>query len=372
MTTPLYIGLMSGTSLDGIDAVLVRFDSDNKPHLITQNSTPIPDPLKKQLLEICLPGADEINRMGVLDIEMALLFSTAVQQLLRQTDLPATAIKAIGCHGQTIRHHPGAKRPFTLQIGDPSTLAEQTGICVVSDFRRRDLAAGGQGAPLVPAFHAELFRHTRVSRIILNIGGMANITCLPASPEAPVSGYDTGPGNVLLDAWIQTCKGRSFDRSGDWARSGSVDVPLLTQMLQDPYFSKPPPKSTGRERFNQGWIEQQLNPSLPKRQAEAIQATLLELSAQTIAQAIITESANNTEVYLCGGGARNDTLVSRITTLLAPRPVMKTDQLGVPGDWVEAMAFAWLAHRCLSAEPGNEPAVTGAQAPRILGGIYQA
>ncbi|MEH6825154.1 MAG: anhydro-N-acetylmuramic acid kinase [Motiliproteus sp.] len=368
-TDGYYIGLMSGTSLDGIDAVIV--DYSQKPiKLIASATRALPIELKKTLLALTQPGDNEIEQLGRADVQFSRLQADIINDLLLQSKLQPTQITAIGSHGQTIRHRPAGTTPFSLQIGDPNTLAELTGITVVADFRRRDLAAGGQGAPLVPAFHAELFASIDADRVILNVGGMANITLLPKNSSQPVIGYDTGPGNILIDSWIGRHRQQGFDRRGDWARSGQVDSQLLALLLQLDYFDQAPPKSTGREQFNLDWIDQQLD-KLPQQICAAdVQTTLTELTACSIAAAILKQGLCDAEIYICGGGAHNDYLLERLRRLLDTFTITTTTSLGLPADWVEACAFAWLAKRCLIQLPGNLPAVTGARGDRILGGIY--
>ncbi|MFT6916908.1 MAG: anhydro-N-acetylmuramic acid kinase [Motiliproteus sp.] len=368
-TTGYYLGLMSGTSLDGIDAVIV--DLDTQPiKLIACVSRPIPAELKQSLLALTQPGDNEIERLGVADVQFSQLQAEIVNDLLQHAQLKSSQISAIGSHGQTIRHRPGGTTPFSLQIGDPNTLAELTGICVAADFRRRDLAAGGQGAPLVPAFHAECFARISAERVIVNIGGMANITQLRKDPDQPIIGYDTGPGNILIDSWIERHLQREYDHSGTWARSGTIDTPLLARLLRLDYFSQAPPKTTGREQFNLEWIDQQLAALGRPVAAADVQATLTELTARSIADAILKQQLLSAEVYLCGGGAHNDYLLERLRILLSAFSIETTQALGIPADWVEACAFAWLAKRCVAQLPGNMPSVTGARGERILGGIY--
>lgn len=368
MSTPIYIGLMSGTSLDSVDAVAVRFSPAFQ--LIASHSEPIPAETHRQILALMSPGENEIERMGRLDLELGRLFATAANNLIHQHQLKAVDIAAIGSHGQTIRHRPEAG--FTLQIGDPNTISELTGITTVADFRRRDMAAGGQGAPLVPAFHSDLFRSPEHNRILVNIGGMANLTILESDPACPILGYDTGPGNVLMNSWIQRHQQQDYDRDGQWAASGTVIPELLDKMLKLPYFSEPYPKSTGREQFNDLWLNQMLNDLKPEPAATDVQATLLELTAVTISDAILNHQLDNLQIYLCGGGSHNSKLKQRLTELLQPHYLGTADELGLDPDWVEAAAFAWLAERTLNNSTGNEPGVTGAADYRILGGIFKA
>lgn len=364
-----YIGLMSGTSLDGIDAVLVDFAA-SPPRLVAARTHPLPDSLRQQLAALCQPGDDEIERLGRADVALGEQFAEAVQQLLARSGIPAADIRAIGSHGQTIRHRPGAG--FSLQIGDANRIAQRTGITTVADFRRRDMAAGGQGAPLVPAFHAALFRTHEHDRIVLNLGGMANVTLLPADPAQPVLGFDTGPGNVLMDLWAQRHLGQPLDKDGAWAAAGKVDAALLAHCLSDGYFHQPPPKSTGREHFNAGWLAAQLAGSERSPLAADVQATLCELTAVSVAEAIRQTGIDAAELLVCGGGARNAHLLSRLRAQLDPVDVVPSDARGLAADWVEAVAFAWLARETLAERPGNLPAVTGAGERVILGAVYPA
>ncbi len=365
----LHVGIMSGTSLDGIDIAVASFDSHHRSaELLGAICLPLPTELKTQLLELCEPGMDEVRRAAAAGQAWARLAAEGVATLLARCDLQPADILAIGSHGQTIRHHP--ELGFSLQIGAPALLAELTGITVISDFRSRDVAAGGQGAPLVPAFHDWLLADPSTARVLINIGGFANLTLL--RPGLPVTGFDSGPGNVLMDAWCARHTGQAFDAGGAWASRGRPITALLANMLADPYFAKTGPKSTGREYFNQAWLHDRLQ-NLPfEPEVVDVQATLLELTAQTIAAAVEAHGACGGELYICGGGARNDHLILRLRQLLSSASVNSTDALGVDPDWMEAMAFAWLAWRCDSGKPGNLPAVTGARGPRLLGAIYQA
>lgn len=366
----LYIGLMSGTSMDAIDAVLVDFSQGVR--LAGTHSQPLPPLLRQELLELCQSGPDEIERMGRLDTELGEHFALAAQGVLASSEHQATEVRAIGSHGQTIRHRPQGKHAFTLQIGNPAVIAEKTGMTVIADFRRRDMAAGGQGAPLVPAFHSHVFSSPDRHRIILNLGGIANITILPAGKVDSVSGFDTGPANILMDAWCQLHKQQPYDADGEWAASGDLNSALLTQMLAHSFFKKPAPKSTGREEFHLDWIRQELGGLKQSVAAEDVQATLLELSAVTIASAIKTTGLTEGDLMLCGGGAFNTVLWHRLQSLLPTWQLHSTADLGIAPTWVEATAFAWLARQTLMGLPGNLPAVTGAAGPRILGGIFPA
>ena len=364
----LYIGIMSGTSMDAIDCVLVDL-CQTPPHLLAHHSHPLAKGLKSELLKLNYPGENELEHMARLDIALGRLFAEAINQLLERCPSSASEIKAIGSHGQTIRHSPGSDIPYTLQIADPNTIAQLTGITTVADFRRRDIAAGGQGAPLVPAFHADCFYSSNEERVVVNIGGMANITIVPSSGRNEVSGFDTGPGNVLLDGWIEKVKGDLMDKHGDWARSGNIDTTLLHKLLNDPYFNTPPPKSTGRDYFSLQWLEQQLTGN---EQPQDIQATLCELTATSIANAIKGHAPSTSRLLVCGGGSNNSYLMERLQTLLPSCNVESTTKHGIAPQWVEASAFAWLARQTMNGDFGNAPAVTGASERVVLGAIYQA
>ena len=375
MTQDLYVGLMSGTSVDSIDAALIELDQrGGTSRLLHHHSAAIDSGTRADILALCQSGTAEIERMGELDRKLGHLFASACLQLLDSAHISASQIKAIGSHGQTIRHRPPTRsrapeRAFTCQIGDPNTIAELTGITTVADFRRRDIAAGGQAAPLVPCFHQAAFSATDCNRLIVNIGGMANVTVLEG--KHLVAGYDTGPGNVLLDGWIHQHRGEHYDNGGRWAAAGEVNNSLLEIFLQHSYFQLPPPKSTGRETFNLPWLKQQLA-KCASPSPQDVQATLLELSARSICQSLNHLKTQAQELYVCGGGAHNTKLMQRIATLMAPVPVNTTATLGIAPDWVEASAFAWLASQTLKGRSGSSPLVTGAQGERILGGIYHA
>lgn len=360
-----FIGLMSGTSLDGINAVLAEVPAAGVTRLLAHHYVPYPAALRKRLLALHEPRDDEIHRMAQAANTLANAYADAVRALLGKTD-PAP-VRAIGCHGQTIRHRPDAG--YTLQIGNAARLAELTGITVVTDFRSRDIAAGGQGAPLVPAFHAHAFRLANRHRVIVNIGGIANLTDLP--PTGPVRGWDTGPGNMLMDAWAAAHGHGAYDVDGAWAARGRVHPGLLARLRDAPFFRTAPPKSAGREQFGLGALRAALA-TLPTIDPADVQATLLELTATTLSEAILTACPGASEVYLCGGGVHNAALTTRIATLLAPLTVATTAAIGVDPDWVEALAFAWLARQTLAGQPGNLPEVTGAAGPRVLGAIYPA
>ncbi|PWK42836.1 anhydro-N-acetylmuramic acid kinase [Pseudomonas sp. B21-040] len=361
----LYIGVMSGTSLDGLDIALI--EQAPAIRLIATHYIPMPETLRTELLGLCASGPDEIARSAITQQNWVKLAAQGVQTLLDQQHLKPEDIRAIGSHGQTIRHEPA--RGFTVQIGNPALLTELTGIAVVSDFRSRDVAAGGQGAPLVPAFHEALFEERAGNRAVLNIGGFSNLSLI--EPGKPVAGFDCGPGNVLLDAWIHQQRGDNFDRDGQWAANGKVEPSLLNELLSDPFFVTKGPKSTGREVFNLPWLTQHLS-KLPTFAAEDVQATLLELTALTIIESLQHAQADTQELLVCGGGAHNTTLMKRLANLLPNAKVSSTAAYGVDPDWVEAMAFAWLAHCCLEGIAANRPSVTGARGLRVLGAIYPA
>lgn len=360
-----YIGIMSGTSLDGIDAVVAEFRASTPPTLLGHFYLPFDEALRTELLALNTPGSNELERCALAGNALSRLYAKSVGELLALTHLGPKQIHAIGCHGQTVRHRP--ELGYTVQLVNPSLLAELCGIPVIADFRSRDIAAGGQGAPLVPAFHAGLFRHPHLHRVVANIGGIANLTDLP--PDGLVRGFDCGPGNLLLDCWANRHLGTAYDDGGKWAMSGKVIPELLTSMLADPFFATPPPKSTGRDLFNWSWLQKFISAT---QQPADIQATLLELTACGIADALRSDCIGARELYLCGGGANNATLVERLKFLLPGMKITDTNVLGVPIDQVEAFAFAWLANQTLNGRPGNLPEVTGAKGPRILGAIYPA
>lgn len=362
---PLYCGVMSGTSLDGLDIALI--EQTDTTRLLGTLYLPMPDGLRRSLLSLCAPGPDELARAAVIEQEWVALAAQGINDLLTQHGIKADNVRAIGSHGQTVRHEPA--RGFSIQIGNPALLAELTNISVVSDFRRRDVAAGGQGAPLVPAFHDALFASPMSVRAVLNIGGFSNLSLL--APEQTVHGFDCGPGNVLLDAWIHRHQGLAYDQDGQWAASGCVQMQLLQGLMTDPYFQTQGPKSTGRELFNVAWLDQHLQ-NQPAIAAADVQATLLELTALSITKALNAAQQNTEMLLVCGGGAHNSTLMRRLAQLLPNSQVSPTDEHGVPADWVEAMAFAWLAHCCLEGIPANRPSVTGAKGLRVLGAIYPA
>lgn len=355
---------MSGTSLDGIDAALIRA-SDQGISLVEAVYHPFEPELRSELLALNQAGHNELLRASLAGNILAKCYASAVSDLLSKANLDGLMISGIGCHGQTVRHRPDLG--FSIQLGNHALLAELTGITVIADFRNRDIAAGGQGAPLVPAFHAAAFRNPQRNRVIVNIGGISNLTWLPTA--GPVSGFDCGPGNLLLDAWAQVHLGTPFDRDGNWAASGRVNPALLQALMEHSFFASPPPKSTGRDMFHLDWLQ----PFLASHYAAAdVQATLLELSTQAIADSIRLHCISADEIFLCGGGAHNSALRKRLSELLPGIPVALTDTLGINADWVEAAAFAWLARQTILGRPGNLPEVTGAKGLRVLGSIYPA
>lgn len=359
----LFIGLMSGTSVDGIDAVLARFDSSCE--LIAAHSHPIPNAIKQEIRDLFKPGENEVERIGKLEGTLAELYAQAVKELLEKANVEAKDVEAIGCHGQTIRHRPPL---FTLQIGDANRLAQLTSIDVVADFRRRDMAEGGQGAPLAPAFHAA-FMSAGEARAILNLGGIANLTYL--IPGKAVIGFDVGPANALLDAWAQKHIDSEFDANGAWAAQGKVCEELLAQLMTEPYFALPPPKSSGKELFNLHWLETSLDKISIPLSPEDIQASLCELTVESIAQALEQED-RTFSVYVCGGGVHNHHLMERLRTRLSEHRVDSSESLGVDPDWLEALCFAWLAKQFIDRKPGNLPSVTGANKACVLGALFPA
>ncbi len=360
----LYIGIMSGTSLDGIDAALVDL-SHASPRLVSSHYQPYAEALQEALLGLHQVSHNELHQAQLIANRLAREYANATQVLLKQAGVPAEKVQAIGCHGQTVRHRP--EHGYTIQLNNAALLAELTGIHVVSDFRSRDIAAGGQGAPLVPAFHDRVLRHPDIHRVILNIGGIANLTDLP--PGKNTTGFDSGPGNLLMDAWIARHQGKPFDKDGAWAASGKVIPALLQRLLAEPYFTTTPPKSTGRDLFNLEWLERHLN---GEEVPADVQATLLALTGDSIATAVQRFCSETKELYLCGGGAHNETLAAHLQRALPRCRVQKTEVLGIAADWMEAIAFAWLAQQALHLRPANLPAVTGAKHPCVLGAIYPA
>jgi anhydro-N-acetylmuramic acid kinase len=361
-----YLGLMSGTSMDAIDAALVDFDA-SPLRIVAVSATALDPALKRRIARVLdSPDCVALDELGQLDVELAKGFAEAALALLRDAGVDLERVTAIGSHGQTLRHRPDLPTPFTWQIGDPNTLAEMTGITVVADFRRRDVAAGGQGAPLLPVFHDQVFRSDAEDRVIANLGGIANITILQR--DTTVTGFDTGPANRLLDAWMALHQGRDFDADGAWAGTGRCDDALLQQLLDEPYLSMSPPKSTGRELFNMLWLEHKLG--LIERRPQDVQATLQQFTAVTVATAV-RRHAPGAALYVCGGGAHNAGLLQAIAQLMAPNRVATTATLGLDPDYVEAVAFGWFARRTLEGLTSSAASVTGAAGPRILGGVYR-
>lgn len=363
----LYIGLMSGTSLDGIDAALVDFKG-NSAQLVEFEYLPFPADIQSAIQRISKPDAlISLKDYGAMDTHLGQLFAKAVNSLLAKADIPASSVNAVGSHGQTIYHAPEIRHPFSLQIGDPNIIAEKTGITTVADFRRRDIAAQGQGAPLVPAFHQAVFQHPNEQRCIVNIGGIANITVLPKDPTTKIIGFDTGPGNTLMDLWIKLHRNLSYDKNGIWAKTGKINHDLVALLKQDPYFNAAPPKSTGKEYFSLPWVYQYFDAFSYK--AEDIQASLCFLTAITICEAIKKHAPATERILICGGGVHNECLLELITKN-SDCPVESTERYGLHPNHVEAMAFAWLARQTLNNLPGNLKEVTGAVNAVVLGGVY--
>ena len=375
MRQEYYLGIMSGTSLDGVDVALMDFAE--RPRLIAGQFTPMPmtpTDLRQDLLQLVSEGSTTLQQLGELDQRLALLYADSVNRFLAEHHLQSHRIRAIGCHGQTVWHAPSGDFPFTMQLGDMNLLAARTDIDVVGDFRRKDMAFGGQGAPLVPAFHQALFYDEHWATVVLNIGGISNISVL--LPNQPIIGYDTGPGNALMDGWIARHLGHTFDADGQWARGGKVQSDLLTKMLDEPYFQLPPPKSTGRELFNLAWLEKTLakitalEGDIPPQD---VQTTLLEFTAQSIALALRQIATPlPRRLLVCGGGAKNGALMARLQALLPNWQLHKTDDVGLDIDYVEAAAFAWLAYQRIHNLPSNLPSVTGAKSAVSLGAIFPA
>ena len=365
-----FVGVISGTSVDGLDVALVEVPARGRPTLIAAATTPLPATLAADLRALAQPGADDgVDRVGAADAVLGVFIGETVCKNLAEWGVAPREVRAIGSHGQTIRHRPAGSRPegFTVQVGDPNRIAEFTGIDTVADFRRRDMAAGGEGAPLAPLFHQTLFRATAAHHFVVNIGGIANVTVLPAGSEE-VSGFDTGPGNALLDAWIRECRGEDFDRDGAWGAGGTVVPELLAALQSDPFLGRAPPKSTGKETYHLGYVQAACAGLTPP--ARDVQATLAEFTARSVADAIERWGPGGGDVLLCGGGRRNGDLVRRLIARLPDCRVTTTDATGFDGDALEAAAFAWLAHRALARLSGNAPKVTGADGARVLGAIY--
>jgi anhydro-N-acetylmuramic acid kinase len=375
-SSTLFIGLMSGTSLDGVDGVLAAFPrgfSQGRIDTIATSYVEFPAELQRDLMALQSSGENEIHREALIANILARHYATCVNQLLQQSNIAAAGICAIGVHGQTIRHQPALG--YTRQTDNPALLAELTGIDVIADFRSRDIAAGGQGAPLVPAFHQAVFAEDNEVRVVANIGGISNISVLRNKESADIIGFDTGPGNALMDAWVARHLGKAYDSAGAWAASGTVIPELLNALRNESFFGLAPPKSTGRDLFHSGWLADKLN-AFPDAKPVDVQATLAALTATTLADAIATYASDARMVYVCGGGAYNANLMQQLQQALAERgrsvAVTSTTALGIPPNNVEALAFAWLAHRFVERRAGNLPLVTGARGERILGALYPA
>ncbi|WP_166252663.1 anhydro-N-acetylmuramic acid kinase [Marinobacter salicampi] len=361
-----FVGLMSGTSMDGIDAVLVSFP-ENRILLHATFCLPYPHELRERL-ERLSQNHGSPDDLGEMDHQLGQLFGQAACEVIKRGKLSAPPLRAIGSHGQTIRHQPHGHCPFSIQLGDPNLISELTGVTTIADFRRRDMAAGGEGAPLVPAFHQAYFGKEGEDRYIINIGGIANISWLPGQHPDQAFGFDTGPGNALLDAWCLDQTGRHFDEEGRWARGGKVDEALLNDMLTDGYFRQSAPKSTGKEKFNLAWIKTVLNRH-PETAPVDVQRTLLELTVRTLTDQLTAPAST---LYVCGGGVKNTLLMETLASANPERTLVATDTLGLDPQWVEATAFAWLGKQAIDGAYGNVPKVTGAKGRRILGAIYQA
>jgi len=367
-----FIGLMSGTSLDGVDAVLVEFSKD-QINLVASHNHSIPENLRSLLLHCTQPNwKGSLVEIGTLSQRLGHLFADASNTLINKSNFDKNQITAIGSHGQTLWHQPLDDFPFSMQLGDANIIAEKTGISTVADFRNRDIAAGGQGAPLVPAFHKSLFADKTKHRVLLNIGGIANITVLPSDDNLSEKtlGYDTGPGNGLIDAWVSKHPNVTSAKNGVWGRSGDIIPTVLRLLLEDRYFDLPPPKSTGKEVFNLSWLETRLGDLITQYKPEDIQATLTELTAKSIANEIKQNAPKSEELFVCGGGIHNSFLQERLKHHLPDIAIESSKALGVDPDWMEAIAFAWLAKRTIDGKSANLPSVTGANGYRVLGAVY--
>jgi anhydro-N-acetylmuramic acid kinase len=367
----LYLGLISGTSTDAVDAALVSID-DSRIFLEAFLEVPYRADVRARLERVVQSGECSLFELGALDSDLAVAFADAALELLAASGTDRAAVTALGSHGQTVVHSPDSSPAFTLQLGNPSLIAHRTGLVTVADFRSKDIVAGGQGAPLVPGFHAQLFRNSSRDVAVVNIGGISNVTLLPRAPSSPVIGFDCGPGNTLMDLWTQRHLGQAFDANGRWAASGRVLPEMLRAMKSDPFFARQPPKSTGRELFNLDWLDARTAACSGRVSPADVQATLASLTAEVITEAVRGCLPQCSEILVCGGGARNHELM-RLLSQNAPAGcrVAPTDDAGLPASAVEACAFAWLAERRLKGLPGNVPSVTGAKAPVILGGVYE-
>ena len=365
----IYAGLMSGTSLDGVDIAIVDF-AEFPPRLLYCDTTPYPPQLRERLSQLCQSQTTSLDQLYRLDAELGENYASVINDALSTSGIAATDVAAVGCHGQTIRHSPDSDIPYTVQIGDPNRIVVRTGISTVADLRRKDIALGGQAAPLAPAFHRFLFRSEDENRSVINIGGIGNITWLPADSAAPILGFDTGPGNTLLDYWVRRHHNRPYDDAGNWAREGEVDTDLLGRMLEnEAYFHQEPPKSTGTEYFNPGWLDRFISVD---DDPLTVQATLLELTVITIAEAIRKLPGLPASCYLCGGGAQNLFLAERLALALPECAVKTTAELGLDADFVEACAFAWMARERINLRPASCPEVTRSRQAAILGAVYAA
>ncbi len=364
----LYIGLISGTSVDGVDCALVEFDG-KRPNLVASLFKPSSVKMRERILHLCEGEDISLKALGQTHIAIGNFFADAALELLEVANVAPDQVRAIGSHGQTVWHQPGGRYPFTLQLGDPNTIAQQTGITVVGDMRGRDMAAGGEGAPLAPLLHRNVFHSQNVDRAVINVGGISNLTALPRSGEC--TAFDTGPGNVLMDYWIDKHQQRRYDKGGAWAASGAFNLGLLNALLDEPYFSRPLPKSTGRELFNGRWLESRLSRCGLDIPPADVQATLLTLTVTTIVRDL-TRYSSAQEIYVCGGGAHNTALMAELGKVASDISVMSTASLGVDPDWVEAIAFAWMAQQTVNGIKIDTSAFTGAKEPVFLGGIYQA
>lgn len=363
----LYVGLMSGTSLDAVDAVIVSIDTSGI-NLVASHAHAIPDELRQQILNICTGQNTTLPEIGLIDHKLGELYAAAVNELLKQTQVLPKQITAIGNHGQTVFHQPVGDSRFTMQLGDANLIAALTSIDTIADFRRLDMALGGQGAPLVPAFHQFLYEKRQSTTVVLNVGGIANISVIPV--DGSTSGFDTGPGNLLMDAWCEKHTGKKYDQDAHWAKQGSINVPLLNRLLSDAYLAKAPPKSTGREHYNLEWLESHLTEPLS---TPDVQRTLCEFTARSIALHMQPfKQGPDCELLVCGGGANNPLLMELLRAALTDWIVVPTDDRGTPGDYMEAMAIAWLAHQRVHNQPSNLPSVTGAKTKASLGVVYRA
>jgi len=365
----IYLGAMSGTSMDGLDLVATSFDAAGRPTLHHTGFTPYPEQLKTDLMELATDPRATVDRMCELDTLLGEFYAASTRAFMHDHGLSAASVRALGNHGQTIRHRPSGSKPYTLQIGNPAIIAARCAITVISDFRRKDIALGGQGAPLAPAFHQQVFHDPAHDRVILNIGGIANLTFLPADPEVDAIGFDTGPGNTLIDALCRRHSGQHFDQDGAIARSGHVDHALIDSAIAaEPFFQLPPPKSTGTDHFNQVWLAQH---GLDRLSAADAIATASELTCRGVALGIASLATRTPDVFVCGGGAHNSFILERLSRYLQNCHVRTTDAAGIDPDWVEATAFAWLAWRNLSGLSGNLPSVTNAKNYTTLGSIQR-